>query len=130
MKQTTRARTGNPLNTYYGLKAVGLFQEEDFKADGTLVDGIPNHTFEQVKPGDIRYEDTNHDGKVDTYDYQPIGRPSVPEIVYGFGFSARWKSFDFSAFFQGSTNVSNMIQGDMLIPGSRGRRIGQYLCQL
>lgn len=124
MKQTTRARTGNPLNTYYGLKAVGLFQEEDFKADGTLVDGIPNHTFEQVKPGDIRYEDTNHDGKVDTYDYQPIGRPSVPEIVYGFGFSARWKSFDFSAFFQGSTNVSNMIQGDMLIPGSGGGGLG------
>ena len=50
------------------------------------VDGIHNHTFEQVKPGDIRYEDTNQDGKVDTYDYQPIGRPSVPEIVYGFGF--------------------------------------------
>ena len=124
MKQTTRARTGNPLNTYYGLKAIGLFQEEDFKADGTLVNGIPDHTFEPVKPGDIRYEDTNHDGKVDAYDYQPIGRPSVPEIVYGFGFSARWKSFDLSAFFQGSTNVSNMIQGDLLIPGSGGGGLG------
>ena len=123
-EQTTRARTGNPLNTYYGLKAIGLFQEEDFKADGTLVNGIPDHTFEPVKPGDIRYEDTNHDGKVDAYDYQPIGRPSVPEIVYGFGFSARWKSFDLSAFFQGSTNVSNMIQGDLLIPGSGGGGLG------
>lgn len=50
MKQTTRARTGNPLNTYYGLKAIGLFQEEDFKADGTLVNGIPDHTFEPVNP--------------------------------------------------------------------------------
>ena len=44
--------------------------------------------------------------------------------MYGFGFSARWKSFDFSAFFQGSTNVSNMIQGDMLIPGSGGGGLG------
>ena len=88
------------------------------------MNGIPDHTFEPVKPGDIRYEDTNHDGKVDAYDYQPIGRPSVPEIVYGFGFSARWKSFDLSAFFQGSTNVSNMIQGDLLIPGSGGGGLG------
>ena len=61
---------------------------------------------------------------MDAYDYQPIGRPSVPEIVYGFGFSARWKSFDLSAFFQGSTNVSNMIQGDLLIPGSGGGGLG------
>lgn len=124
MKQTTRSRTGNSLNTYYGLKAIGLFQEEDFKADGTLIDGIPNHTFEPVKPGDIRYEDTNNDGKVDTYDQQPIGHPSVPEIVYGFGFSARWKNIDFSAFFQGATSVSNMIQGDLLIPGSGGGGLG------
>lgn len=124
LKRTTRAHTGNPLNTYYGLKAVGLFQEEDFKADGTLVDGIPDHTFEPVKPGDIRYEDTNGDGKVDAYDEQPIGRPSVPEIVYGFGFSARWKGFDFSAFFQGTANTSNMLSGSMLIPGSGGGGMG------
>ena len=73
-----------------------------------------------VKPGDIRYEDTNKDGKIDSYDYHPIGKPSVPEIVYGFGFSTQYKSFDLSVFFQGATNYSVMIQGDMLIPGSGG----------
>lgn len=124
MKKTTRAHTGNPLNTYYGLKALGLFQEEDFKADGTLTDDIPKHTFEPVKPGDIRYEDTNQDGRVDIYDQQPIGHPAIPEIVYGFGFSARWKNIDFSTFFQGITNVSNMLQGDLLIPGSGGGGLG------
>lgn len=129
MKQTTRARTGNPLNTYYGLKAIGLFQEEDFKADGTLVNGIPDHTFEPVKPGVFVMKIPIMMVKW-CLCYQPIGRPSVPEIVYGFGFSARWKSFDLSAFFQGSTNVSNMIQGDLLIPGSGWWWIGQYLCQL
>lgn len=120
LKKTIRSHTGQSLNQYYGLKAVDLFQEEDFKADGSLVDGIPQHTFGIVKPGDIQYEDTNKDGKVDAYDYHPIGKPYVPEVVFGFGFSARYKDFDLSAFFQGATNFSNMIQGDMLIPGSGG----------
>lgn len=124
LKETTRSHTGQSLNQYYGLKAVDLFQEEDFKADGSLVDGIPKHTFGIVKPGDIQYEDTNKDGKVDAYDYHPIGKPYVPEVVFGFGFSARFKDFDLSAFFQGATNFSNMIQGDMLIPGSGGGGLG------
>lgn len=124
IKQTTRAHTGQSLNMYYGLKAVGLFQEEDFKADGSLANGIPEHTFGVVKPGDIRYEDTNNDGRVDTYDTQPIGNPYVPEVVLGFGFSLQYKNIDVSAFFQGSTSFSNMIQGSMLIPGSGGGGLG------
>lgn len=120
LKQTTRSRTGQSVNQYYGLAAIDLFQEEDFAADGSLVNGIPEHSFGVVKPGDIRYEDTNKDGKIDSYDNHPIGKPSVPEIVYGFGFSAQYKSFDLSAFFQGATSFAVMIQGDMLIPGSGG----------
>jgi TonB-linked SusC/RagA family outer membrane protein len=124
LRSTTRAHTGNPIFQYYGLKAIGVFQEEDFLADGSLRNGIPNPTFGVVKAGDIRYDDTNHDGKVDANDYKPIGKPYVPEIVYGFGFSAKYKDFDLSAFFQGATRYSNMIQGDMLIPGSGGGGLG------
>lgn len=43
---------------------------------------------------------------VDSYDVKPIGYTSIPEIVYGFGFSLQWKAFDFSAFFQGVGHVS------------------------
>lgn len=120
MKKTTRSHTNQSLNKYYGLKAVGLYQEEDFTADGNLHASLPQPQFGTVQPGDIRYEDTNDDGKIDSYDYQPLGHPSIPEIVYGFGFSARYKNIDLSAFFQGTANFSNMIQGDMLIPGSGG----------
>ncbi len=124
LKSTTRAHTGNPIFQYYGLNAVGVFQEEDFLADGSLRKGIPTPTFGVVKPGDIRYSDTNKDGKIDANDYAPIGKPYVPEIIYGFGFSAKYKDFDLSAFFQGATRYSNMIQGDMLIPGSGGGGLG------
>jgi len=124
LKKTTRSYTGNPIGTYYGLQAIGVFQEEDFLADGSLKNSIPQATFGTVHPGDIRYADTNHDGKVDANDYKPIGRPYNPEIVYGFGFSLRYKNFDFSAFFQGDACCSTMLSGDMLIPGSGGGGMG------
>jgi hypothetical protein len=38
-----------------------------------------------------------------------MGYPSTPEIVYGFGFSAGYKGFDLSAFFQGQARVSFFI---------------------
>jgi TonB-linked SusC/RagA family outer membrane protein len=124
LKETTRSHTGNPVGSYYGLQAIGVFQEEDFLADGTLKSSIPQHTFGTVHPGDIRYADTNLDGKVDANDYKPIGRPYNPEIVYGFGFSIRYKNFDFSTFFQGDARCSTMLSGDLLIPGSGGGGMG------
>src|SRR5690625_6047343 len=39
----------------------------------------------------------------------PIGNPTTPEIIYGFGVSAGYKSFDFSMFFQGLANETFWI---------------------
>src|SRR3546814_5802128 len=59
--------------------------------------------------GDIKYRDVNGDGQISTLDQVPIGYPTTPEIVYGFGFSVGYKAFDFSAFFQGSARSSFWI---------------------
>ncbi|MDP4290324.1 MAG: TonB-dependent receptor, partial [Bacteroidota bacterium] len=59
--------------------------------------------------GDIKYKDVNGDGIIDSKDMVPIGNPTTPEIVYGFGFSAKYKNFDFSAFAQGEGLVSFWI---------------------
>ena len=39
----------------------------------------------------------------------PLGYPTSPEIVYGFGLSAGWKNLDFSFFFQGLARESFLI---------------------
>lgn len=93
-------RTGQSRYQTFGLVAAGLFKDQ---AD---IDSWPEQTFGEVAPGDIKYLDLNGDGVVDSYDTKPIGYTNVPEIVYGFGFSLQWKSFDFSAFFQGVGHVS------------------------
>ena len=59
--------------------------------------------------GDIKYKDINKDGRITSLDQIPIGFPTVPEIIYGFGFSYGFKKIDISAFFQGSARSSFWI---------------------
>lgn len=64
-----------------------------------------------VAPGDIKYlqqadRNGNYDGIIDSNDRMPIGNPTTPEIVYGFGPSIHYKGFDFSFFFQGVAKTS------------------------
>jgi len=59
--------------------------------------------------GDIKYRDVNGDGVVNTLDMVPIGNPTTPKIVYGFGGTVSYKDFDFSLFFQGSALSSFFI---------------------
>jgi hypothetical protein len=59
--------------------------------------------------GDIKYRDINGDGVINQDDQVPIGLPSTPQIIYGFGFSVGFKNFDLSAFFQGSARSTFFI---------------------
>lgn len=69
-----------------------------------------------VMAGDIKYRDINGDGKITTLDRVPIGYPTIPEIVYGFGFSVGYKKIDFSCFFQGIGRESFWIDNVKTAP--------------
>lgn len=99
-----QSEIGHPINSITGLVADGLFRDD---AD---IANSPTHTYQQVQPGDIKYRDLNGDGKVDDNDITVLGRPTTPEIVYGFGASVKWKNFDASVFFQGQGRVSILMQ--------------------
>ena len=104
-KEQYRSDINKPLNCYTGLVALGLFKDEDD------VKNSPEQTFSpNMKPGDIKYKDLNDDGKIDGNDMMQLGDPSIPQIVYGFGTSIKYKSFDFSMFFQGAAKTSLMLQ--------------------
>ena len=59
--------------------------------------------------GDIKYKDNNNDGIIDINDEVPIGFPTTPEIIYGFGASTSYRKLDLSFFFQGSARSSFFI---------------------
>ena len=84
--------------------AEGLFKDEADIANSPR-QTIAGETAD-IRPGDIKYKDLNGDGVINENDCTYIGYPEVPEIMYGFGASARWKNLDFSFFFQGRARVS------------------------
>lgn len=94
---------GLNMNQRTGLIAERLFIDE---AD---IANSPTQTFGAYMPGDIKYMDVNDDGIINSQDYVPIGYPTVPKIMYGFGLSTGYKDFDFSFFFQGSAQSSFFI---------------------
>lgn len=123
---TYRSYTGQSVSTLYGLRAIGLFTEDDF-ADvnaGILKDGIPNQLYSKVRPGDIRYLDMNNDGIIDDQDKAPIGGTENPQIVYGFGTYARFRNLDLSVFVQGVAKTHRIIGSDLFIPGSGSGVLG------
>ena len=98
-----RSRIGENWNQRWGLVAERLFIDELDIANS------PTQEFGKIMAGDIKYKDINNDGKVNNDDLVPIGYPTVPEINFGFGISAGYKSFDFSCFFQGTGKRSLWI---------------------
>ena len=98
-----RSRVGLNLSQAYGYIAERLFIDE---AD---IANSPLQTFGDYMPGDIKYKDINNDGLIDINDEVPIGYPTTPKIIYGFGLSSSYKNLDFSFFFQGSAQSSFFI---------------------
>lgn len=103
---------GQSLNMNQGYVYAGhLFKDEDEISNSPkqMISG-------NVAPGDIKYLDQldkygNTDNIINSYDRRYMGHPTVPEIVYGFGPSVKWKAWDFSFFVQGVANTSLMMSG-------------------
>ncbi|GAP72280.1 TonB dependent receptor [Candidatus Symbiothrix dinenymphae] len=99
-----RTNVGRSLQQNWGYIAERLFMDDAEARNSPSQDfGSP------YGGGDIKYTDVNKDGKITTADMVPLGYPKVPEIVYGFGFSAGYKGFDASFFFQGAGRESFWI---------------------
>lgn len=62
----------------------------------------PRRTASVLAPGDIRYVDTNGDGKVDGEDFRRIGKAAFPRINYGFTADLNYSGWYFNMLWQGS----------------------------
>ncbi|MEN8228056.1 MAG: SusC/RagA family TonB-linked outer membrane protein [Bacteroidota bacterium] len=92
-------RTGLPVGQMFGLEAIGFF------ADSADIANSPAQLFSNVRPGDIKYNDKNSDGVIDSYDEGPIGYSGdYPEIYYSAKLGFEYKGFGLDAVLQGITN--------------------------
>ncbi|MBZ4187340.1 SusC/RagA family TonB-linked outer membrane protein [Niabella beijingensis] len=110
---------GLPIDQPMGLVAIGFFKDQ---AD---IDNSPLQKYmEQVRPGDIKYQDTNGDGVIDDFDRVPIGYPRTPQLVYGVGGTVGYKGFELSLFFQGVAMASTFLDEASMYPFHFG--VGTY----
>ena len=97
--------TGHRVSQLYGYKAIGFFKDQaDIDASKPqLLGSTP-------RPGDIKYEDVNGDGQIDTNDKTAIGYSTVaPEIYYNIHLGVEWKGLGLDAMFQGTGRYSGVL---------------------
>jgi TonB-linked SusC/RagA family outer membrane protein len=104
---------GRSVGDFYVVRTDGIFQNWDeiyahskININSTTGDTVANMIQPNAKPGDIRYKDSNNDGKIDKNDREFVGSP-FPRFELGLQFSCDYKNFDLSLFITGV--FGNMI---------------------
>ncbi|MCD7924497.1 MAG: TonB-dependent receptor, partial [Bacteroides sp.] len=103
-----RNKVGEAMNSYFIYRADGFFNSQE-EADA-YTEKYGNPFGKKFKAGDLRYVDTNKDGKLTAEDREYCGS-SDPKITYGFNINAGWKGFDLSLMFNGAAGVKRLFDG-------------------
>jgi hypothetical protein len=106
----TNTVAGHPVQSFYGWVTNGIFQSAADVAKGPvqLAGSDPAHS---TAAGDIRFKDLNGDGKITDSDRTFLGS-YLPKFTYSFNYSASYKNFDATIFFQG-------VQGNKIFNAER-----------
>lgn len=105
----TITEVGLPYNSFYGYKAIGIFQTQAQVNNSPNQSGISPFT----GPGDLIYKDLDHNDTINANDRTYLGN-NFPKVTFGLNLNAAYKQFDITAFFQGAAGVKNEIEGNIL----------------
>lgn len=98
----TLTEPGHPIGSFYLLQQAGIFQN----ASEIFTSAFQSN---DVRPGDVKFADTNGDGRITQDDRAHVGSP-IPTLTYGLTANAQWRNFDLSVFFQGVSGNSVFYQ--------------------
>jgi len=90
-----RLQVGQPMGFFYVYKTDGILQNQ------AEADAYNAATGSNSQPGDVRFVDTNHNGKIDPDDRVNIGN-SNPTTTLGFSLNLGYKGFDLGVVTSGS----------------------------
>lgn len=105
-------KEGLPIDTYYGYRTIGFFNTEE------EVNSYPKFD-PATGVGDLKYEDLNKDGVINTEDYVVLGS-EIPRYTFGLNFNFEYKGFDLNVFFQGVGKVDGLPSGAFREQGNWG----------
>tara|TARA_R110002051_G_scaffold229291_2_gene291296 strand:- start:1790 stop:5008 length:3219 start_codon:yes stop_codon:yes gene_type:complete len=123
-------QVGGKVGDIYGYVTDGYYSVDDFSSydeaagDYILKDGIPSSGAvvgnTNIRPGFLKLKDLDGNGEINADDRQVIGN-GLPDFQGGFGLNARYKGFDFSAFF--NYQYGNDVYNTGKIQYSQFRRV-------
>lgn len=90
--------TGARIDALRGYKCLGFFASEDDVKSSAVINS-------NTKPGDLKYQDMNGDGKIDGKDQVVLGH-WTPDFYLGLHFTAKYKGF--TLFVMGTGNFGGM----------------------
>ncbi|MDR0793528.1 MAG: TonB-dependent receptor [Chitinophagaceae bacterium] len=102
----SRTYEGQPIASFYGFKAAGLYQTQAEIDNDPNIANDPNKG--NIQPGDVRFIDVSgpngkKDGVIDDNDRVNLGNPN-PKFVFGIHGSLSYKNFDLNFNFTGATS--------------------------
>ena len=114
------AAEGHPMGSRLLYRVIGINKDESGLTSNPQAPG--------AVLGDFMYEDIDKDGKITTYDRYRADLTTIPEIVFGATFEARWRGFDFMMLLQGQgraryymTPRIDPIEGNIMQDIANGR---------
>ena len=117
-------REGRPLDAIWGYKCLGFYEASDFDITTTaegqtkyaLKSGMPTAAIGgAIQPGDLKYEDVNGDGRLDSKDQVEIGKSGLYGAPFTLGVSLTLKYKNFTLFVLGNGQF-----------GAKGLKNGSY----
>lgn len=111
---STITEAGHPIDAFYLLDAVGIFQSDDEVSKSAYQSA-------DTKAGYIKYRDVNGDGIINGDDRIIIDASSViPKYTFGFGMNLGYKGFNLNAFFQGVAGIKVYPTANLAFPLNNG----------
>ena len=121
--------TGQEVGARFGYVALGFYNKDDFNADGTVKDDLPQPAA-KVYPGDVKYADLNDDGVINNDDQRKIGNPKRPAYTFGLNYGIEYKGFFASMNWTGVAECDIMMSNTYRNPffnAQLGGTFYQYL---
>jgi len=125
ISNNTINKEGEPIGSYYGLKAIGIYRTEEDLLRTNSAGTVITQNGQAPQLGDIMYEDLNDDGNINDDDRQIIGNP-FPKLQYSFNLGFTWRNLDFTTFWQGLSGL-NRFSWDETTISNGGNKTSRWL---
>lgn len=102
-------RTTNQIGYWgTGYHCLGYYSSAEDVANSPRLASSTN-----LVPGDLKYDDINGDGLINSSDQRRIGKAEFPRVIYGITLDLRYKSWFLSSLLQGTGN-RDLYLGDVI----------------